>query len=169
MKKILLITFLFILSNCSTPYQKNSFISGFTGGYKDNQLSHNSFRVVAKGNAFTSLDKVQNIVLMRAAELTVNNNYDVFEIIKSNTRIDSSIVSSPRETITTHTPGQAPTSTAYGGNISTIKKPTADIIIKMYKYSELNTTKDKLLKDRNYGASLFIGEETKKYLSSSFK
>ncbi len=58
MKKILLITFLFILSNCSTPYQKNS----FTGGYKDNQLSHNSFRVVAKGNAFTSLDKVQNIV-----------------------------------------------------------------------------------------------------------
>ena len=47
MKKILLITFLFILSNCSTPYQKNS----FAGGYKDNQLSHNSFRVVAKGNA----------------------------------------------------------------------------------------------------------------------
>ena len=165
MKKILLITFLFILSNCSTPYQKNS----FTGGYKDNQLSHNSFRVVAKGNAFTSLDKVQNIVLMRAAELTVNNNYDIFEVIKSSTRINSSIVSSPRETITTHTPGQAPTSTVYGGNISTIKKPTADIIIKMYKYSELNTTKDKLLKDRNYGTSLFIGEETKKYLSSSFK
>tara|TARA_B100001063_G_C16506776_1_gene424773 strand:+ start:131 stop:628 length:498 start_codon:yes stop_codon:yes gene_type:complete len=165
MKKILLITFLFILSNCSTPYQKNS----FTGGYKDNQLSHNSFRVVAKGNAFTSLDKVQNIVLMRAAELTVNNNYDIFEVIKSSTRINSSIVSSPRETITTHTPGQAPTSTVYGGNISTIKKPTADIIIKMYKYSELNTTKDKLLKDRNYGTSLFIGEETKKYLSLSFK
>ena len=39
----------------------------------------------------------------------------------------------------------------------------------MYKYSELNTTKEKLLKDRNYGTSLFIGEETKKYLSSSFK
>ena len=168
MKKILLITFLFILSNCSTPYQKNSFM-GLTGGYKDSQLSHNSFRVVAKGNAFTSLDEVQNIVLMRAAELTVNNNYDVFQIIKSNTRINSSIVSNPVQTITTYTPGQASSSATYGGSISTIKKPTADIIIKMYKYSELNTTKDKLLKDRNYGASLFIGEETKKYLSSSFK
>jgi hypothetical protein len=168
MKKILLITFLFILSNCSTPYQKNSFM-GLTGGYKDSQLSHNSFRVVAKGNAFTSLDEVQNIVLMRAAELTVNNNYDVFQIIKSNTRINSSIVSNPGQTITTYTPGQASSSATHGGSISTIKKPTADIIIKMYKYSELNTTKDKLLKDRNYGASLFIGEETKKYLSSSFK
>ena len=167
MKKILLITFLFILSNCSTPYQKNSFM-GLTGGYKDSQLSHNSFRVVAKGNAFTSLDEVQNIVLMRAAELTVNNNYDVFQIIKSNTRINSSIVSNPGQTITTYTPGQASSSATHGGSISTIKKPTADIIIKMYKYSELNTTKDKLLKDRNYGASLFIGEETTKYLSSSF-
>ena len=130
MKKILLITFLFILSNCSTPYQKNSFM-GLTGGYKDSQLSHNSFRVVAKGNAFTSLDEVQNIVLMRAAELTVNNNYDVFQIIKSNTRINSSIVSNPGQTITTYTPGQASSSATHGGSISTIKKPTADIIIKM--------------------------------------
>ena len=40
---------------------------------------------------------------MRAAELTVNNNYDVSsEIIKSNTRINSSIVSNPGQTITTY-------------------------------------------------------------------
>ena len=165
MKKLFLITFLFILSNCSTPYQKNS----FAGGYKDTQLSPNTFKVTATGNGFTSLDKVQNIVLMRASELTIDNNYDVFEIIKTNARINSSIVSTPGQTITTHIPGQAPSSATYCGYISTIKRPTADIVVKMYKYSELNTTKEKLLKDRNYGTSLFIGEETKKYLSSSFK
>jgi len=165
MKKIIFSIFILLLSNCSTPYQQR----GFAGGYKDTQLSHNSFRIIAHGNAFTTLDKVQNIVLLRAAELTINNNYDAFEVIKSNARIMSSIVSNPGQTITTHTPGQAPSSATYGGSISTIKKPEADIVIKMFKYSELNTNKEKLLRDKNYGATLFIGEETKKYLSLSLK
>ncbi len=163
MKKFLL-TFFFIFS-CSTPYQKQ----GFAGGYLDTQLSANTFRVSAAGNAMTSMDRIQNMILLRASEITLEKGYDVFEVIHTSSRITSSVFSQTQEVLTTHTPGQAPSSVTYGGGSSTVHKPQADMTIRILKYSDLNSNKEKLEKSQEYGSKYFIAGETYKYLNKSLK
>ena len=113
------------------------------------------------------MDKVEIIVLLRASELTIENGSDFFEVLDSNRRIKTAIVSTPTQTITTHKIGQPTTSQTYGGSVTSIDKPIADITIKIFKYSDLNTSEEELKKNRNYGKIYFIAEETKKYLSQS--
>lgn len=68
-----------LMAACATGYQS----SGFTGGFKNTQLSPDVFRVSFSGNAFTSSDRVQDFALLRAAELTLANNAQYFTVITS--------------------------------------------------------------------------------------
>lgn len=49
-------------------------------GYTESRLSEARYRVVFKGESGTSLETVQDYALLRAAELTVAQNYDWFEV-----------------------------------------------------------------------------------------
>ncbi|MGH1480814.1 MAG: CC0125/CC1285 family lipoprotein [Geminicoccales bacterium] len=70
---------LFVLAACSmpTPYQPAN--GGY--GYKEQQLEANRYRVSFDGNASTDRDDVQNYLLYRAAELTVQKDFDYFTIV----------------------------------------------------------------------------------------
>jgi len=50
-------------------------------GYTESQLSADRYRVSYTGRADTSLELVQDYALLRAAELTVAQNYDWFEVV----------------------------------------------------------------------------------------
>lgn len=67
-----------LLAACAspTPYQpaKNGY------GYSQQQIEDNRYRVTFKGNDVTTLDTVDIYLLYRAAELTVQSDYDYFEI-----------------------------------------------------------------------------------------
>ena len=64
------------LSACSTGYQAE----GFLGGFTDTQLADNVFEVSFSGNAYTAPQQAGDFVMLRAAELAVAHGYPYFII-----------------------------------------------------------------------------------------
>ena len=75
------------LSACATatPYQPNVPGAAVSGGYSDYRLDSNKFRVTFAGNTLTSRDTVERYLLYRAAELTLAQGYDWFELAARDT------------------------------------------------------------------------------------
>ena len=69
----------------ATPYQPRAAGNATYGGFTDTRLDDTHFRVTFQGNAATSREQVDNDLLYRAAELTVQNGFDWFEMIDRNT------------------------------------------------------------------------------------
>jgi len=80
MKKILILSLTIFLASCATSYHRKS----FTGGYSELQIEKNIFQVSFKGNSRTSVERSVDFTLLRSAELTLQNGYDYFVIIKGN-------------------------------------------------------------------------------------
>ena len=87
--------FLVILlsSGCATGYHRQ----GFAGGYDESQLKADIFRVTFKGNAFISPEKVQDYLLLRCAELTIDNGFSYFIILSESDGMDVSGYTMPTE------------------------------------------------------------------------
>src|ERR1700760_2290111 len=68
-----------------TPYQPNVRGSATSGGYSETRLEPNRWRVNFAGNSMTSRETVEGYLLFRAAELTLQNGDDWFEIVDRNT------------------------------------------------------------------------------------
>jgi len=66
-----------VLCACVTAYQP----SGFTGGYSDRKASEDVWTIHYGGNGYTTAETVQTFWLYHAAELTLSNGYDGFEIL----------------------------------------------------------------------------------------
>jgi len=64
----------------STPYQPLHSSTGITGGYSEQRIDADHFRVSFAGNRLTSRERVESYLLYRAAELTLQNGFDYFEI-----------------------------------------------------------------------------------------
>lgn len=77
----------------ATPYQPAG--PGQRGGYAEQQLESNRYRVSFSGNSVTSRDMVEMGLLLRSAELTVQNGYDWFATVQRATDRDTSYVGSP--------------------------------------------------------------------------
>lgn len=54
------------LIGCATKYQD----MGFSGGVAAEQVTADTWRIVARGNAYTGGTRIQDFVLMKAAETT---------------------------------------------------------------------------------------------------
>ena len=84
---------------CATGYQ--SVDESITGGYTETRLSPDSWRVVITGNGFTSRGEVEQFLMRRAAELTLEQGKRYFVLSQheawTRKRMTStgSIVSSP--------------------------------------------------------------------------
>lgn len=85
------------LSACvtETPYAPAAYRGA--QGYFETQLENDRFRVNFAGNTSTPREVVENYLLYRAAELTVQQGYDWFEMAGRNTRRET-------ETFTTRDP-----------------------------------------------------------------
>jgi len=75
------------LSACetATPYQPIASNNAVAGGFSDQRIDDTHFRVMFKGNDMTSRTRVENYLLYRAADLTVGEGYDWFEMVDRNT------------------------------------------------------------------------------------
>jgi len=78
------------LSGCetATPYQALQQGTQAAGGFTDQRLDQNHYRVTFQGNTLTSRETVETYLLYRAAELTVNSGYDWFEATNRHTDRD---------------------------------------------------------------------------------
>jgi hypothetical protein len=93
--RAILIILLFSLGACSTPYQS----IGFSGGVDAQQVTANTFRIVARGNAYTSGTTIQDYTLLKAAETTQRAGATHFMVISAS---DASRVSYTSGSATTH-------------------------------------------------------------------
>lgn len=81
MKKIYaIIIFCFLLSACATPYQPFQ----FNQGYKNFQLNKTTYKVMFKGNGYTSQDLTNQYALRRSAEIALKHGYKYFYVLNSN-------------------------------------------------------------------------------------
>ena len=71
----------------ATPYQPAGF-NGQRGGYAEQRLENNRFRVSFSGNSLTSREQVEQSLLLRSAELTVESGYDWFSTVNRATDRD---------------------------------------------------------------------------------
>lgn len=78
-KLVLGLTLLGMLVGCGqpTPYQPAT--DGY--GYSEQQIEDNRYRVSFAGNDLTAMDTVQNYLMYRAAELTLDQGYDYFVVV----------------------------------------------------------------------------------------
>ena len=84
------------LSACATatPYQPAG-TGGVRGGYAEQRLESDRYRVTFAGNSVTSREQVEMGLLLRAAELTTENGYDWFSTVNRATDRDTRFQSTP--------------------------------------------------------------------------
>lgn len=70
----------------ATPYGPAD-RTGF--GYADQRIDANRYRVTFRGNSSTAREAVENFLLYRAAELTVQNGFDHFIVVENDTEARS--------------------------------------------------------------------------------
>lgn len=78
----------------ATPYQPAG-VNGQRGGYAEQRLEQDRFRVSFAGNSVTKRDQVEMSLLLRAAELTVEQGYDWFQTVDRTTDRDTRYVAQP--------------------------------------------------------------------------
>lgn len=96
-KKIAIsILFPALLAGCATmtPYAPATSNGGF--GFSEQKIETNKLRVAFNGNSSTSRQTVENFLLYRAAELTIQSGNDYFVIIEDDTEIHKSYSVSSR-------------------------------------------------------------------------
>ena len=69
-----------------TPYQP---AAGYERGYSETKLEDTRYRISFKGNSLTERETVENYMLFRASELTLQTGYDVFTIVSRDTDKES--------------------------------------------------------------------------------
>lgn len=82
-RTVLCLLILGVLAGCNrqaTPYQPAA--GGY--GYGEQQLEDNRYRVTFAGNDLTSAETVQNYLLYRSAEVTLDHGYDYFTMVDRN-------------------------------------------------------------------------------------
>lgn len=73
-------------SSGPTPYQPAS--ANYSRGYTETKIEDTRYRISFKGNALTERETVENYMLYRAAELTLQSGYDTFTISNRDTDKD---------------------------------------------------------------------------------
>lgn len=89
-RKILLAAIAAGLAACatSTPYQPADKPGGY--GFSEQRIEANSYRITFRGNSMTTRETVENSLLYRAAELTLQNGYDYFIVVENETEAKKS-------------------------------------------------------------------------------
>lgn len=127
---------LLLLSACATAYTP----SGWSGGFSSVQIDQNVFRVYFNGNASTSKERSKDFTLLRCADISLENGFRYFVIIKSEHDSKISTYTTPTRSETKlkvrehgkTTYGKA-TTTTYSGQTYVFEKPSDENTIICYK------------------------------------
>ena len=85
-----------LLAGCATatPYQPLGY-PGERGGFTNQQLDGTHWRVSFVGNSLTSRERVENYLLYRAAELTLQQGYSCFTVVNRDVDRDVTVRADP--------------------------------------------------------------------------
>jgi hypothetical protein len=79
-----------LLAACAseTPYGPRGDGRGY--GFAEQRIESNRYRITFRGNSLTSRETVENYLLYRAAELTIQKGYDHFIVVEDDTEKSTS-------------------------------------------------------------------------------
>jgi hypothetical protein len=116
------------LCGCATKYQE----MGFSGGVAAQQITADTFRIQARGNAYTNSAMVQDYVLLKAAETTQASGGTYFQIVSAADASRASTFVTPGSSTTTLVGNTAFTTTS-PGSVDTVIKPGQDVYVRVLK------------------------------------
>lgn len=116
------------LSACATKYGE----MGLTGGVKAEQVTSDVWRVIARGNGYTESSRVQDFVLLKSAELTLEQGGTHFVIAGSQDQASVGVVTTPG-TATVNRIGNTAFVTSTPGYSETVVKPGQDAYVRVVK------------------------------------
>jgi hypothetical protein len=163
-QKIVMVLCIMVLAGCVTPYQK----LGLGGGFSDFALSDDTYKISFRGNGYTSADIVQDYLLRRCAEITLQNGYRYFVILGANTNSKNSAWTTPAQVQSNsygnfYGTGNAYLNSVYGSynqNILTTINPSQTFIVTRYTTTAIIKM---LNNNKNYQSALDA-----KYILSNF-
>ena len=117
-----------LLSGCATKYQD----MGFTGGVAAEPVMTDVYRIVARGNGYTSADKVQDFTLLKAAETTIAAGGNYFIILNEADRTAVKSGQTP-STAQTNIIGHTAFTTVTPGATYNIVKPGESTLIRVLR------------------------------------
>lgn len=79
-----------LLAACATATPYGPAEQGGGYGFSEQQIEQNRFRITFRGNSSTSRETVENSLLYRAAELTVQQGFDYFVVVENDTEESTS-------------------------------------------------------------------------------
>lgn len=150
--RVILVSVLLFSAGCATGYHKQS----WTGGYSESQLQEDVFRVAFKGNAYIDKEKVQDYLLLRCAEISIDHGFDYFVILGEENSTAVSSYTTPTNVSTqstsygnanysgrvsgnnlygtgTYSQQTSGTATITGGDTYYFSKPRSNCVIKCFK------------------------------------
>lgn len=114
------------LAGCSTPYQG----MGFGGGVEAQRMTADTYRIVARGNGYTSSVAIQDYTVLKAAETTKLAGGTHFVIVNSADATRTGTVVVPGQSQTTIA-GQTAYTTYSPATVHQFVKPGQDTYIRV--------------------------------------
>jgi hypothetical protein len=116
------------VSACSTRYQE----MGFTGGVEAQPVMTDVYRIVARGNGYTGQATVQDFVLLKAAETTIEAGGSHFLVLDASNQTSVSVGQTPGS-VQTNVYGRTAFTTYTPGVTYNISKPGQDTMIRVLR------------------------------------
>jgi hypothetical protein len=126
MRLVVLVVAGMTLLGCATKYQE----MGFTGGVSAQQITADTWRIIARGNAYTGGTQIQDYVLLKAAETTKSVGGTHFIIGSSQDASSQGAIVTPGTAHTTYGGGVAFT-TFNPGSVHSYVKPGQDAYVRV--------------------------------------
>jgi hypothetical protein len=117
-----------MLTACATKYQD----MGFSGGVAAEQVTADTYRIKARGNAYTQSTTVQDYVLLKAAETTKAAGATHFALVGANDASRATTITTPG-TMNTSVVGNTAFTTYSPGSTDTYIKPGQDAYIRVMR------------------------------------
>jgi hypothetical protein len=128
LRYIVIIACAALLVGCATKYQD----MGFTGGVAAEPVMTDVYRIIARGNGYTSADRVQDFVLLKAAETTLSAGGNYFVVIDEKDRTNVISGQTPG-TMQTNVIGHSAFTTYSPGVNYNIVKPGEALMIRVLR------------------------------------
>ncbi|GJD61869.1 CC0125/CC1285 family lipoprotein [Methylobacterium frigidaeris] len=119
---------------CQTSYKSNSTGIGLTGGVRAEAVTPDLYRIEARGNGFTSKGRVQDFVMMKAAEITLANGRTHFLITDSRDTTERNQYRGPSRSETVWR-GDSRVTTTTPGFVNTVVRPGEDAYVRLLSKS----------------------------------
>jgi hypothetical protein len=124
LRNVALLACAFLLVACATKYQE----MGFTGGVVAEPVMTDVYRIVARGNGYTSPDRVQDFTLLKAAETTLAAGGNYFAILSEADRTAIASGQTPSTASTSIVGHTAFTTVSPGVSYNVVKPGEATLI-----------------------------------------